>query len=113
MNVSTLIKQYFASDSNDVAIDVFDEKNIYDVYERVIETLSQHVNIETTLLQALNYCFYEILDNVLTHSGKELGTVITQYSPQKHTLSMLVADDGQGIHKSLTENDKYATLTEP
>ena len=113
MNVSTLIKQYFASDSNDVAIDVFDEKNIYDVYERVIETLSQHVNIETTLLQALNYCFYEILDNVLTHSGKELGTVITQYSPQKHTLRMLVADDGQGIHKSLTENDKYATLTEP
>ena len=113
MNVSTLIKQYFASDSDDVAIDVFDEKNIYDVYERVIETLSQHVNIETTLLQALNYCFYEILDNVLTHSGKELGTVITQYSPQKHTLSMLVADDGQGIHKSLTENDKYATLTEP
>ena len=27
MNVSTLIKQYFASHSDDVAIDVFDEKN--------------------------------------------------------------------------------------
>lgn len=113
MNVSTLIKQYFTSHSNDVAIDVFDEKNIYDVYQRVIETLTLHVNIETTLLQALNYCFYEILDNVLTHSGKELGIVITHYNPDEHILSMLVADDGRGIHSSLAENDKYATLTEP
>lgn len=113
MNVSTLIKQYFTSHSNDVAIDVFDEKNIYDVYQRVIETLTQHVNIETTLLQALNYCFYEILDNVLTHSGKELGIVITHYNPDEHILNMLVADDGRGIHSSLAENDKYATLTEP
>lgn len=38
MNVSTLIKQYFTSYSNDVTIDVFDEKNIYTVYQRVIET---------------------------------------------------------------------------
>ena len=60
MNVSTLIKQYFASHIDDVAIDVFDEKNIYAVYQRVIETLTQHVNIETTLLQALSYCLYEI-----------------------------------------------------
>ena len=112
MNVSTLIKQYFASHSDDVAIDVFDEKNIYAVYQRVIETLTRHVNIETTLLQALNYCFYEILDNVLIHSGKELGTVITYYNPEGHTLSLLVADDGQGIRNSLAENAKYANLSE-
>ena len=113
MNVSTLIKQYFASHINDVAIDVFDEKNIYAVYQRVIETLTQHINIETTLLQALSYCFYEILDNVLTHSGKELGTVITHYDSEGHTLSLLVADDGQGIRNSLAENVKYANLSEP
>ena len=111
--MSTLIKQYFASHNEDVAIDVFDEKNIYAVYQRVIETLTRHMNIETTLLQALNYCFYEILDNVLTHSGKELGTVITYYDPETHTLSLLVADDGQGIRASLSENEKYANLSEP
>ena len=113
MNVSMLIKQYFALHINDVEIDVFDEKNIYAVYQRVIETLTQYVNIETTLIQALSYCFYEILDNVLTHSGKELGTVITHYDSAGHTLSLLVADDGQGIHTSLAENDKYANLSEP
>lgn len=104
MNVSTLIKQYFASYNNDVTIDVFDEKNIYTVYQRVIETLTHHMNIETTLLQALSYCFYEILDNVLTHSGKELGSVISHYDPECHTLSLLVADDGLGIRTSLAEN---------
>lgn len=113
MNVSSLLKQYFVSHTNDVAIDVFDEKNIYSVYQRVLETLTQHINIETTLLQALSYCFYEILDNVLTHSGKELGTVITYYDPEGHSLSLLVADDGQGIRASLAENDKYANVTEP
>ena len=61
------------------------------------------MNIETTLLQALSYCFYEILDNVLTHSGKELGSVISHYDPENHTLSLLVADDGQGIRTSLAE----------
>lgn len=113
MNVSTLIKQYFESHTSDVAIDVFDEKNIYNVYQRVIETLTRNVNIETTLLQALNYCFYEILDNVITHSGKELGTVITNYNPNEHVLSLLVADDGQGIQASLAENEKYVQLSEP
>ena len=113
MNVSMLIKQYFKSHDGDVAIDVFDEKNIYAVYQRVIETLTRHINIETTLLQALNYCLYEILDNVLTHSGKELGTVITHYDAEANTLSLLVADDGQGIRNSLAANEKYATLTEP
>lgn len=112
MNVSTLIKQYFASYINDVTIDVFDEKNIYTVYQRVIDTLTHHMNIETTLLQALSYCFYEILDNVLTHSGKELGSVISYYDPADHTLSLLVADDGKGIHASLAENKDYAALTE-
>ena len=91
MNLTTLIKQYFHSSSNDVTIDVFDKKNIYSVYQRVVSVLTQYIDIETTVLQAMSYCFYEILDNVLTHSGKELGTVITHYDPANHILSFLVA----------------------
>ncbi len=113
MNLSCLIKQYFSSRSDDITIDVFDEKNIYDVYQRVIDVLTRHIEIETTILQAMSYCFYEILDNVLTHSGKELGTIITHYDPSNHILSILVADDGIGVRKSLSENVKYADLSEP
>lgn len=113
MNLSILIKQYFASTSNDITIDVFDEKNIYDVYQRVVGMLTQYIDIETTVLQAMSYCFYEILDNVLTHSGKEMGTVITHYDASCHVLGFLVADDGMGVQASLTENEKYALMSEP
>lgn len=113
MNLSVLIKQYFSSVSNDITIDVFDEKNIYDVYQRVVGVLTQYIDIETTVLQAMSYCFYEILDNVLTHSGKELGTVLTHYDSTNHVLSFLVADDGIGVQASLSENTVYAGISEP
>ena len=112
MNLSSLIKKYFPLTSDDLTIDVFDEKNIYDVYQRVVNILTQHIEIETTVLQAMSYCFYEILDNVLTHSGKELGTVITQYNAKNHILSLLVADDGMGVQASLSENELYAQISE-
>ena len=113
MNLSVLIKQYFSSVSDDITIDVFDEKNIYDVYQRVVGELTQYIDIETTVLQAMSYCFYEILDNVLTHSGKELGTVLTQYDSANHILSFLVADDGIGVRASLSENEEYSNISEP
>ena len=112
MNLSILIKRYFPSSGNDITIDVFDEKNIYEVYQRVVNILTQYIEIETTVLQAMSYCFYEILDNVLTHSGKELGTVITHYDAQHHVLSLLVADDGMGVQASLSENQLYAQISE-
>ena len=99
--------------NDDITIDVFDEKNIYDVYQRVVGVLTQHIDIETTVLQAMSYCFYEILDNVLTHSGKELGTVLTHYDSASHILSFLVADDGIGVQASLSENTEYAGISEP
>lgn len=79
----------------------------YDVYQRVVGVLTQYIEIETTVLQAVSYCFYEILDNVLIHSGKDLGTVITHYDAANHILSFLVADDGIGVRESLSENEKY------
>ena len=61
MNVSSLIKQHFTSDGNDVTIDVFDGKNIYTVYKRVVGVLTKNMTIETTVLQGMSYCFYENL----------------------------------------------------
>lgn len=113
MNLSALIKNYFVATDENLTIDVFDEKNIYDVYQRVVDVLTKHIDIETTVLQAMSYCFYEILDNVLTHSGKEVGTVITHYNASEHVLSFLVGDDGMGVQASLSGNDTYADISEP
>lgn len=112
MNLTTLIKQYFNASNGEVTIDVFDEHNIYSVYQHVVSVLTQYMDIEVTILQAMSYCFYEMLDNVLIHSGKDLGTVLTQYDAPNHVLSFLIADDGMGVQASLKENEKYRNITE-
>jgi anti-sigma regulatory factor (Ser/Thr protein kinase) len=114
MDITTLIKQYFNEQSADqVTIDVFDRTTIDVVYRRVIELLKGHLNIELGVLQALAYCLYEVLDNVIIHADKHAGIILTNYDEQQHTLRILVADDGIGVHQSLTTNTLYQDLTEP
>ena len=112
MDIKALIRQYFDSAEGTPTIDVFDNDTIYAIYQKVIGVLTHNMEIETTMLQALSYCFYEVLDNVLTHSGKILGSVLTHYDAKKQSLRVLVADDGIGIHKSLSQESKYASITE-
>lgn len=111
MNVAFLLKQYF-QDKKDVSIDVFDAHTLNDVYQQVLRTLTSHFEIEVSVLQALSYCFYEILDNVHIHSGKPLGTAMTHFDSKEEVLRILVADDGMGIRQSLAENEKYQNITE-
>ena len=112
MNLSSLIKQYFPAAEEDVTIDVFDEKTIDAVYRHVVQILMRHMDIEKTVLDAFSYCFYEMLDNVIVHTDKQLGTVLTQYNQKAHTLSILIADDGIGVQASLAKNAKYRTISE-
>ena len=112
MNVDTLFHQYFPKAGN-VCIEMFDEKNIQQVYRRLVEVLIHQPEVETSLLQAMSYCFYEVMDNVLIHSGKTVGIVITNYSEEQHLIQILVADDGMGIQASLAQNNEYSSITEP
>ena len=111
MNIAFLLKQYFPETDN-VSIDVFDSHSLNDVYQQVLQTLTSHFEIEVSILQALSYCFYEILDNVHIHSGKPLGTAITHFDAENEVLRILVADDGMGIRQSLAENEKFRDITE-
>ena len=106
MNVAFLLKEYFP-DKENVSIDVFDSYTLNDVYQQVLKTLTSHFQIEVSVLQALSYCFYEILDNVHIHSGRPLGTAITHFDASNDVLRILVADDGMGIRQSLAENEKF------
>ncbi len=112
MNVDTLLHQYFPV-AGSVCIEMFDEKNIQQVYRRLVEVLIHQPEVETSLLQAMSYCFYEVMDNVLIHSGKTVGIVITNYSEDQHLIQILVADDGMGIQASLAQNSEYSSITEP
>jgi len=79
----------------------------------VVNAMTSHFDIEVSVLQALSYCLYEMMDNVHIHSGKPLGTAMTQYDDQLKVLRILIADDGMGIRESLAENEKYKDITEP
>lgn len=111
MDVAFILDKYFKGTQN-VSIDVFDAQNLNVVYRDVVNAMTSHFEIEVSVLQALSYCLYEMMDNVHIHSGKPLGTAMTYYDDSRKTLRILIADDGMGIRKSLAENEKYKDITE-
>lgn len=111
MDVAFLLDKYFKG-TKDVSIDVFDAETLNAVYKDIISAMTSHFEIEVSVLQALSYCLYEIMDNIHIHSGKPLGTAMTRYDCNMKTLSVLIADDGIGIRASLSENKKYKDITE-
>ncbi len=111
MDIAFLLDRYFKGAANP-SIDVFDAQTLNTVYKNVVNAMTSHFEIEVSVLQALSYCLYEIMDNVHIHSGKPLGTAITCYDREESTLRILIADDGKGIRKSLSENVQYRDITE-
>lgn len=111
MDIAFLLDKYFRG-AKKVSIDVFDAQTLNTVYKDVINAMTSHFEIEISVLQALSYCLYEMMDNVHIHSGKPLGTAMTYYDGPHHTLCILIADDGMGIRASLSENEKYKDVTE-
>ena len=111
MDVAFILDRYFKGREN-VSIDVFDAQTLNAVYRDVINTMTSHFDIEVSVLQALSYCLYEMMDNVHIHSGKPLGTAMTYYDAVQKMLRILIADDGMGIKSSLTENKRYKDITE-
>ena len=111
MDVAFLIDKYF-KDAKNVSIDVFDAHTLNNVYQDVITAMTSNLEIEVSVLQALSYCLYEMMDNVHIHSGKPLGTAMTHYDKAQKTMSILIADDGMGVQASLSENEKYKDISE-
>lgn len=111
MDVAFLLDNYFKGAEN-VSIDVFDAQTLNSVYKDVMTAMTSHFEIEVSVLQALSYCLYEMMDNVHIHSGKPLGTAITHYDDKRKTLRILIADDGMGIQASLAQNKNYEKVTE-
>ena len=112
MDIAFLLDKYFKNKEN-VSVDVFDAHTLNSVYKDVVNAMTSHFEIEVSVLQALSYCLYEIMDNVHIHSGKPLGTAITYYDDRQKMLCVLIADDGMGIKASLSGNDKYNNISEP
>lgn len=112
MNVDKLLQRYFTDSKRQPMIEVFDHESIYNTYRDIVQLLNGYPDIEVSVLQALSYCFYEILDNVLTHSERKCGTAIMRYLKEENRIQILVADDGVGVTTSLRNNPIYADISE-
>ena len=100
MDVAFILDKYFKRTA-DVSIDVFDAQTLNAVYRDVVNAMTSHLEIEVSVLQALSYCLYEMMDNVHIHSGKPLGTAMTHYDDERKVLRILIADDGMDNRQSL------------
>ncbi len=51
MNIDKLIDKYFTGEASNVAIEVFDDTNIYAVYSDIVKMLHDYPEIELSILQ--------------------------------------------------------------
>ena len=63
MDIAFLLGKYF-KEAKDVSIDVFDAQTLNAVYKDIITSMTSHFEIEVSVLQALSYCLYEVMDNI-------------------------------------------------
>lgn len=112
MNVDKLINRYFGNEPSPPVIEVFDSDTIYNTYNDIVSLLNSKPDVEVSVLQALSYCFYEVLDNVLTHSERKCGTAIMRYVQENNKIQILVADDGVGVAYSLRTNPQYTNIAD-
>lgn len=73
----------------------------FEITNRYIETLIDSLPCEEGVIDTLQWCIFEILDNVFEHSEASSGFVMMQLHPKTHRCVISVADAGRGIHKAM------------
>jgi anti-sigma regulatory factor (Ser/Thr protein kinase) len=84
-----------------VQIQEYTSDNQIDVLNSILKVLKDKASINDNVYASLDYCFNEILDNVLNHTEQKKGWVVAQYFPSLNSIRLAVCDFGLGIHKSL------------
>lgn len=66
-----------------------------------MEALTDQVQCEEGVIDSINWCLYEVMDNVFAHSHAGSGFVMMQLHRTERLCAIAVADTGIGIQKSL------------
>jgi hypothetical protein len=66
-----------------------------------VEALVDNVPCEEGVVDAINWCLYEVMDNVFQHSRASSGFVMMQLHYDRRKCVVAVSDTGVGIQKSL------------
>lgn len=94
-------------------ITMVDEDNNYLVTDDLMFIVKKNTEILSSVVKTLNFCLYEIIDNIRLHSESTInGFVSAQNYPQRQELHLTIVDAGIGIYNALTSASEYSQLTE-
>ena len=89
----------------------FDEDDASLLASAFIKELQQRVDCQDGVLQALEWCLFEVMDNVCQHAGGEAGYAMSQLHYSSKRLAVCVADAGIGLHRSLASSQIHRPPT--
>lgn len=68
-----------------------------------VDALSDHAECEEGVIESVNWCLYEVMDNVFQHSRAANGFAMMQVHIKKRWAAVSFADSGIGIHRTFVE----------
>lgn len=83
--------------------------------KKLVDATRDHVlesyNVEKGILTGIEWCLYEIMDNVLQHSDASYGFYMSQFTNLNRRLSLCIFDNGRGIYNSLKSSKNHSPRT--
>lgn len=81
------------------------------ITQAYVDTLSKRQTCEEGVIDGIQWCISEIMDNVLTHSENSYGLIMAQIHPKTKHIAFCIHDVGVGIYKTLAHS-KYKPASE-
>lgn len=85
----------------DVVWKYHDEKEASMIAKRFMASLLDRMRCEEGVYDTLNWCLFEVLDNVFQHSQAPTGYVMMQLHKTSSKCAITVCDSGIGIHRAM------------
>lgn len=89
----------------------FDDQQANQLTNSYMDVIRRKIVCTTGVLEALEWCLYEVLDNVVQHAQSGTGFAMMQMHARTHRLAVCVGDTGRGVQRSLAESANYKPRT--
>jgi anti-sigma regulatory factor (Ser/Thr protein kinase) len=107
LNVKVPISIPRINSHSSVQIQKYTTENQLKVLNSILKILKDKSSLNDDVYVGLDYCFNEILDNVLNHTEEKIGWVVAQYFENINSVRLMVCDFGLGIHQSLNQKHNF------
>lgn len=85
----------------------FDDRQSNALTTAFVDAVRRKVLCEAGVLEALEWCLYEVLDNVTQHAESDAGYTMMQVHARSKRLVVSVADTGRGVRRSLSSSTRH------